>query len=323
MALAETPTGAVNGVNAVFTLAEIPADGMLFVDRVLQVQSTDYSLAGNTITFAAGAIPQLNSILVWYTLGSSSVVPTVGGTFVSAGEIINDAAIELGLIGGNITDPYSSSDQNIVLLCRLLKKCGRELARQHQWTWMQRTCEFTSVQNQSTYPLPSDFRMMLNQTGWNRTNRLPLGGPMSPQEWEFLKARLAGVVFTVLFRPLNQTIVLYPDINTPGGYDIAFEYQSNAWASPAGGSGPTQTNALLYTDIVYFDPNLAMLRLKAAFLEAKGFESGAAQNEYMLALEQAMGDDSASPILRMDGRPHLVDKLLDSPSNTPITGFGQ
>lgn len=314
--LAQIPSGTVDGVNAVFTLAQ-DSDGMLFVDRVCQIEGVDYTRNGVTLTFNTGAIPQTGSTIRWFPLSGGSTF------FDSAGDIINDAAIELGLISTDLADPFASTDANIQQLCRLLKKCGRELVRDYQWTWLQRGCKFTTVQGQSTYPLPADFRMMLNQTGWNRTNRLPLGGPLSPQEWEFLKARLAGVVFTVLFRPVNRQILLYPDQNTPGGYEIAFEYMCSSWVSSPADSGPTRSAPIASSDVIYLDPQLVMLRLKVAFLEAKGFDSSSAQNEFGLALEQAMGDDGASPILRLDGRLHLVDKLLDSGSNTPITGFGQ
>lgn len=151
--------------------------------------------------------------------------------FDTAGNIINQAAVEVGLAAQS--DVYASTDQNFIQLRTLLVSLGNDLWREKEWTQLQQVYTFTSVANQARYSLPADFGSMIEQTGWNRTNRLPLGGPLSPQEWEYFKARLVGVVFTVLFRPMNQQLWLYPDTGTPGGYVIAFEYVSRYWAVAA------------------------------------------------------------------------------------------
>jgi len=145
----------------------------------------------------------------------------------TAGEIVNDAATEIGL--ADKADPFNSTDANIIQMCRLLKSTGRELVQARNWTYLRREYTFTTVTGRANYTIPTDFLRMYDQSGWNRTNRLPLGGPLSPQEWQYLKARLVGVVFTVLFRPMNRLITLYPDTNTPGGYVIAYEYGSTSW----------------------------------------------------------------------------------------------
>ena len=58
----ETPTGAVNGINATFTLAFTPTLGTeeIFVNGILQDSgvSNDYTIVGPTITFNTPAIPQ-------------------------------------------------------------------------------------------------------------------------------------------------------------------------------------------------------------------------------------------------------------------------
>jgi len=122
-------------------------------------------------------------------------------SFDTAGSIINDALVEVGLAA--VADPFADSDSNVIQMCTLLKSKGREILRQRFWTQMRGEHTFTTVAGTPTYALPSDFHSMVDQSGWNRTNRLPLGGPLSPQEWQYLKSRLANVVFTVLFRPMD------------------------------------------------------------------------------------------------------------------------
>ncbi len=58
---AETPGGAVNGVNGIFTLANAPVPGSslaLFRNGLIQKQGLDYSLSNSTITFQSSYVPQ-------------------------------------------------------------------------------------------------------------------------------------------------------------------------------------------------------------------------------------------------------------------------
>src|SRR5690348_1694823 len=110
--------------------------------------------------------------------------------------VLSDTAVELGL--GEVSDVYGSTDANIVQLRTLLKRVGRSLAKQRAWKQLIKEHTFTTT-NTSTYDLPTDFGAMIDQTGWNRTQRRPLG-VLSPQEWQYLEASVAGTVYTVLFR---------------------------------------------------------------------------------------------------------------------------
>jgi hypothetical protein len=63
----ETPAGAVNGINSVFTLAQAPAPAaslLLFRNGILQKPGLDYMISGNTVTFLSVATPQTGDLLV-------------------------------------------------------------------------------------------------------------------------------------------------------------------------------------------------------------------------------------------------------------------
>jgi hypothetical protein len=66
----QTPTGTINGSNVSFTLSNTPAIAatvVVYVDGAIQIQSTDYTLTTNTITFTvAPATGQ--SIIVQYSI---------------------------------------------------------------------------------------------------------------------------------------------------------------------------------------------------------------------------------------------------------------
>jgi hypothetical protein len=177
--------------------------------------------------------------------------------FDTAVNIINDAAVELGLIpyASKVANPFTSQDSNLGQLCQLLKSVGRKLVRETQWTGLTQTHTFNTVLNQGRYALPSDFDRVIDNTGWNRSNRLALGGPLSPQEFEFFKARQVGVVFNLLWRLLQGKFHAFTDNTTPGGYAIAFEYVSRWWVLPQPQPSATQwlTNTVYSANAYVFN----------------------------------------------------------------------
>lgn len=62
----QVPSGTINGINAVFTLSDIPVTLLLFRNGVLQQVTVDYNISGLTITFTAGNIPIAGDSLVAY-----------------------------------------------------------------------------------------------------------------------------------------------------------------------------------------------------------------------------------------------------------------
>lgn len=62
----ETPSGAVDGVNRVFLLGQVPSPASsvhFFRNGILQKASVDYTLSGNTVTFEVNATPQSGDVL--------------------------------------------------------------------------------------------------------------------------------------------------------------------------------------------------------------------------------------------------------------------
>lgn len=153
--------------------------------------------------------------------------------FVTAGSVVSQAAVQLGLVGATVADPFASTDPNLVRLCSLLGSFGQELRGQRIWNYLRQTYLFSTVLGGSLYARAPDFDRYIDQTGWNRTNRLPLGGPLSPQDRELLKALLVGVTFNVLFDLVGQNFRTYPDVTSAGGFLIAYEYASLWWVQKA------------------------------------------------------------------------------------------
>ena len=89
---AETPSGAVNGVNADFTLAAEPvplASLSLYRNGLLQRAGIDYSPGGSGVRFLPGAVPQPGDILLaWYRVpGMGAPIPQFVDSETPAGAV--------------------------------------------------------------------------------------------------------------------------------------------------------------------------------------------------------------------------------------------
>lgn len=237
----------------------------------------------------------------------------------TASSIINDAAVELGLISADVTDPYASSDVNISLLRRHLKSLGQDLVRDHQWTHLQKQYMFATQSGLDTYELPHDFQRFIDQTGWNRTQRMPLMGPLSPQAWQQLQVMTSGGVVDVMYRIVGNELKLYP---SPGdNNDVSYEYMSSSWVATGGLETPTADAPVASGDTLWFDRRLLVCGLKLRWKRGKGFDTAAEQDDYDKALARAQGGDGAAPVLNLNLQPFAGNRVLDA-ANLPDTGLG-
>lgn len=221
--------------------------------------------------------------------------PNASGRFLTAGEILNRVASAVGL--ERVTDPYASIDPSFAQMRDLLLEAAGDVLNLKGWPQLVREEAVTTVEGQTAYDVPEDFRSFVPQTGWNRTARRPLGGPMSPQGWQKLLTWGSGSSLNVVFRLSPLQLVVYP--SPPAGVEIAYEYQSKYWVQ-----GSTETSAsgdqpASSSDIVLFDDLLIVRALKLKWLQAKGFDTTVAATEYRDALESAMARAGGAPKLSL------------------------
>lgn len=235
----------------------------------------------------------------------------------TADEVLNNAAVELGLLGANLTNPFSSTDQNIVLLVRLLRRLGRQLVRARDWSHLTREYTFPTVASTASYALPTGFLRMKDQTHWNRDTSAPLGGPAGPVGWQEMNATTSAGPIVRPFRIFGNKLHLYP---TPTeAEDIYYEYITSYWVVPDGQAVPTASTTTAITDTLWFDETLLVAGLRLAYLKAKGFDSTAAQLEFNDAWDAATSGDGVAPVLNLSGAQGF--RLIDT-RNLPDTGYG-
>jgi hypothetical protein len=241
-----------------------------------------------------------------------------GGRYPTAGEVIAQVALECDL--NEVADPFTSNDRNSRLLRGLLTSCGRELVLLHPWQNLVRTCEFTTQQNDTgVYTLPADFNYMIDQTAWVRSKRAPLGGPLSPQQWEYAKGRSLGATISAWFRPAQGSLWLYPQ-PPEVGLEIAYEYITRCWVQSAGANTLDADHVSASLDKVYFDWLLIVAHLKLRFLQTTGFDTAMATADFQRIFDMVASRDSSAPEISLDGTSKEF-RLIDG-ANLPETGWG-
>lgn len=233
--------------------------------------------------------------------------------FSDVNGIINETSKELGLVTSDIADPFASTNQLIVQLTALIRPTGRELAKLHPWSHLQREGTFNTVAATASYSLDTvaaDFGRIIDQTEWNRTRTMPAPNGVSPKQWAQLKGTTAAGVDKVL-RIMQEKIFVHP---TPTAVEtIAFEYISRRW----GAAAFVKEYPTAAADVVQFDAHLFTRALMLRFLTKKGMATQAEVDDYNDAFALATGGDGAAPTLSIT--PSSSEKLVDG---VPETGFG-
>lgn len=243
-----------------------------------------------------------------------------GKTNIIATEILNRVAAEVGI--APVLDPIASVDPFFIQLRYLLNTAGEELMQAYPWEQLIREHQIVTASGDTgDYDLPDDFGYILNQTEWDRTNNVPMGGPLSASEWTYLKGRdLASNTLYASFRIAQGKFNVFPT-DPAVGLDLNFEYITTNWVWNGNVDTPTFTDAVtLPSDVPLFDKTLITRALKVKYLESGGFDTQKAQADYNQIFAFLTGNDKGAPLLNAGrgrgGFPYL------SVWNTPDTGYG-
>ena len=154
----------------------------------------------------------------------------------------------------------STSDKIASQLLSLMNAAGAELLMYFPWEQLAKEYAPAIIANQDAYALPADFAYFRDQTQWDRTNRWPLMGPKSAQEWAFLKGSLVAALPRQRFRLQGGSFVLFPAPTS--ALNIRAEYISEWWVGLGAGSAPVKDTITLDTDLIYYNPWLIVKFVK-------------------------------------------------------------
>ncbi len=236
-------------------------------------------------------------------------------------QIVNAVAVQVGLTA--VADVFSSDDPAFTQLTSLLTTGLQTLMEDYEWNVLVREHQITTTaEDTGKYTLPSDFAYMIDQTGWERSENVPLLGPMSAQDWTYLLGRdLVSSTIYASFRFDQNEFYIFPNDPVVANLDINFEYISRNLIQIAAAPTTYTDEATVGADRVMFPPNLVKQQLRMLFLEAKGFDNTAAANAFEKSIASWMGKDNSAGILSASGSRRGYP-YLNTFRNTPDNGYG-
>lgn len=195
----------------------------------------------------------------------------------------------------------SVTDTQVLQLLRLLEEEGNDLAQRGPWQGITFEATHTTIANEDQGAVTSiatnGFRGIKNQTFWDRTNKLPVLGPLSDEEWQAFKG-LATTGARYYYRIRGGKLLVNP---TPtAGYTWAFEYVSKNWI--LGDDGTTYKQYFtLDTDTILLPEDLVLMGLRWRWKKEKGLDYAEDMRTYELQIKEQLGRDGGKPIIAMDG----------------------
>lgn len=236
-------------------------------------------------------------------------------------QIVQAAVDELGSIN-RPTSVVGSSDQNVQQLLALANREGKELAaregRDGGWPQLRKEHTFSTVDGTAAYDFPSDLQYFMNTTAWDRSQKWPMHGPISPQTWQVLKSGTVGSVGPrTRFRVMAGQLYLDPTPTTVRS--IVLEYYSDTWCESSGGTD--QRVWASDTDLPLLPDDCFILGLIWRWRKAKGLDYQEDFNAYESFVSMKLGRAGMAPIIDI-AQPVPSTHFIDD-HNIPDTDFGE
>ncbi len=143
------------------------------------------------------------------------------------------------------------------------------------------------------YALPSDYDRMVPDSSWDRTNHWKNIGAKSSQEWQSLQGGVVSTGPRERYRIYQGKLRFFPA--PTAAYIESFEYISNYWVVPTGGTTATKASFTVDTDTCIFKDALMAAGLKYYFLKAKRLDFGVEQAEFLDLLSTCKAQDEPLP----------------------------
>lgn len=198
------------------------------------------------------------------------------------------------------TTVMGTTDTQVRQIRALLEEIGNDMASRGSWQGLTFEASLTTTATESQGAIATiasnGFRYIKNQTIWDRTNRLPVLGPLDGQEWQALKA-LVPTGPRYQFRIRGGLLMTNP---APGaGYDWRFEYVSQNWILGANGSTYKQYFTL-DTDTVLLPETVLLMGLRWTWKKEKGLDFAEDMRTYETQIKDMLGRDGGKKTLCMD-----------------------
>lgn len=186
---------------------------------------------------------------------------------LTALEIVQAACGEIGIVAPTVG--FTNTDPQVIQLCALLNRSGRDLFRRHNWRRLAVDYTFTTVATEEqTGCIPSDYDRMFPDAIFNRTTTRKVYGSLTEEDWQKYKAYPVYTSVSPAYIVREGELYLSPA--PEAGQTLAFGYVKNTWALSA--ASVPQTKFSADTDTARLDDDLLTLDLIWRWKRAKGFD---------------------------------------------------
>lgn len=229
------------------------------------------------------------------------------------------------LVGHPIpVDAAGSSDQAVIQMGAAINNGLRELLTMYEWQDLTVKASISIVadslgQQEKAFDLPEDLYRFVDQTQWGDESQLPAMGPVSNQAWMQYMVRDWTPQLTLFWQMRGDQLWV---LNPPYPDAVSFEYMYITEGQVIDQDDTTliKNVADKNGDAFILDSNLVVLLGRAKYLEWKGFDSAAAQKDFLIAFNSRTGANKGAPILNIGRRMGLP--LIDPMVSLPDTGYG-
>jgi hypothetical protein len=193
----------------------------------------------------------------------------------------------------------SSTDGNVRTMLALANTEGQELAERYAWPQLQISVTHTTLAAEdqgAIATIAAGFNYIINNKFWDRTLTQRVHGPLSPVEWNALKARTATGPYAQ-YRLQGKNLFAYPAPSA--GNTWAFDYMSNLWCESSGGTGQDAWAA--DTDVGRLDENLMEMGVIWRFKKKNGLDYSEDYRVYEQKLTNATARVGGKKTLSMTG----------------------
>lgn len=199
------------------------------------------------------------------------------------------------------TEVVDSTDAQVQLLYQLAIEEGEENSTDgtKDWQVLTRQHTFLTVADpEQIDAVPDDWDHFVDNSFFNRTTRLQMLGPCTPQMWQAVQAQPQLNLVYLMFRQRDGAFLITP---TPAaGNEIAYEYVSKNWVRAA--NGELKSTFTADTDETLLPEKLFRLGIRWRFLKSKGLDYSQDFDTYQREIQQQTARDGAASKLDITGR---------------------
>jgi hypothetical protein len=214
---------------------------------------------------------------------------------------------------------YDSQDATSRMMGAAVNLAGIMVNDAKDWQSQRFPVEFVGDGLRTEYDLPPEFDRFVDQTGWSTANQQPVM-VMSPQQWAMAKAQVGTFLVQPGLRVMRNKAVFFTA--PQAGDTIRFEFINANWVVDGDDGITLKQYATKNADVPVWDWLLMVHAVRVKWLELKGMNTAAAQNDFTDRLAQIENSDQPGQVLSLNGSPVYAVPYLNGWRNVPSTGFG-